>query len=101
MAAMGPVLAAGSPNQSEGRFVNQSSRLQRVARWLVGQAGGGETTQLGVDKREQIHSSLSIPGRGSVQKYCHIGHLDSLTSALDPGKEIDEKTTRSWLGAKR
>ena len=42
MAAMVPVLALWRPNEPEVSFVNESRRLQRVARRLVGQPSGGE-----------------------------------------------------------
>jgi len=68
MAAMVPVLAVGCADQPEVSLMNERGRLQGVARRLVGQPSGGETAQLFVDEREQVGSSLAVPGRRCVQK---------------------------------
>ena len=74
MTAMVPMVAVGCAYQPEVGLVNESSRLQGVARRFVGQPGGGETAKVFVDQRQQLPGGVGVAlldGRQDASRFAH------------------------------
>lgn len=74
MAAMNPTLGVGWSDQSQIRFMNESSRLQSVSGRFHGQSRRGKGAQLGVDQWQDVGGSLSVAGRRRIEELGYVGH---------------------------
>jgi hypothetical protein len=58
--------------------VDQGGGLQGLAGRLGRHPGGREPTELVIDQRQQVGGGSTVPGRGSVEQFCYVGHADSV-----------------------
>jgi hypothetical protein len=61
-------------DQSQIRLVHQSSRLQRLPRFLLRQSRGGQFAELVVDKRQQLLCGLRIARLDLTQNLSDVVH---------------------------
>src|SRR5690349_2122093 len=86
---MGPVFKFQSAAASETHpsLVHQSSRLQRVFRPLAGHFGSSESSQLGVDQRQQFIGSLTVAVPNAIENPGDIAHPFCLSDDPSPQKQ--------------
>jgi hypothetical protein len=54
--------------------VDQSRRLERLARLLVRESGPRQTPQLVIDQRQELAGGGGVAGIDLRQNACHVGH---------------------------
>ena len=64
----------GASNQAQISFMHEGRCLERLARLLLRQPLGGQTTQLGVDQGQKLTGRCRIPMLDCVQKVGNIVH---------------------------
>ena len=65
-------------DQPEVRLVDEGGGLERLARLLPGQPGGGQLAQLVVDEGQQVGRGLRVAGRGGIEELGDVGHHDQV-----------------------
>lgn len=72
-----PLRSIRLTNQFQIGFVNQSGRIQRMPRRLGCHSDRSNATQLAIDERKEIRSSLSVTGSSGVKEVGEFSHLCS------------------------
>ena len=74
VAAAVPLLLRAVPDEPQIGFVNQSSRLKRLPRLLLGEPLGREFAQLLVDQRQKLGGGVWVALLDGGQDAGHLAH---------------------------